>query len=93
MGGDLGPAPEGKSPTFLVAALKDPIGANLDRIQIVKGWVDAKGELQRSAPEARFHPAQRAEVGEFLQAIEDHDDVQNVYANLETDVDGDEARA
>jgi Protein of unknown function (DUF3604) len=44
MGGDLGPAPQGKSPTFLVAALKDPIGANLDRYQIVKGWVDAAGE-------------------------------------------------
>ena len=47
MGGDLGAAPAGKVPTFLVAALKDPIGANLDRYQIVKGWVDAKGECRR----------------------------------------------
>jgi hypothetical protein len=46
MGGDLTKAPQGKSPTFLVAALKDPIGANLDRIQIIKGWLDAKGEVQ-----------------------------------------------
>jgi hypothetical protein len=46
MGADLGAAPEGKAPTFLVAALKDPIGANLDRYQIVKGWLDAKGEMQ-----------------------------------------------
>jgi len=47
MGGTLAVAPEGKTaPTFFVAALKDPIGGNLDRIQIVKGWLDAKGKLQ-----------------------------------------------
>jgi hypothetical protein len=45
MGGDLTKAPNGKSPTFLVAALKDPIGANLDRIQIIKGWMDKSGQL------------------------------------------------
>lgn len=45
MGGELEAAPKGKSPSFLVAALRDPIGANLDRIQIVKGWMDAKGKL------------------------------------------------
>jgi hypothetical protein len=45
MGGDLSKAPAGTSPTFIAAALRDPIGANLDRIQIVKGWLDAKGEL------------------------------------------------
>ncbi|WKZ18096.1 MAG: DUF3604 domain-containing protein [Candidatus Jettenia sp. CY-1] len=45
MGGDLSAAPTDKSPTFLVAALKDPIGANLDRIQIIKGWLDEKGEV------------------------------------------------
>ena len=49
MGGNLGAAQPGKSPTFLVAALKDPIGANLDRYQIVKGWVDANGEMQEKA--------------------------------------------
>jgi hypothetical protein len=46
MGGDLRAAPNGKSPTFLVAALKDAIGANLDRVQIVKGWVGADGKSQ-----------------------------------------------
>src|SRR4029077_16494947 len=45
MGGDLSRAPKGKAPTFLVAALKDPIGANLDRYQVIKGWMDAKGAL------------------------------------------------
>jgi len=44
MGGDLHAAPEGKSPAFLVGALKDPIGANLDRIQIIKGWLDKQGK-------------------------------------------------
>ena len=46
MGGDLNDAPQGKSPTFLVGAMKDPIGANLDRIQIIKGWVDKNGKTQ-----------------------------------------------
>jgi hypothetical protein len=46
MGGDLSVAPSGRSPTFLVAALKDAIGANLDRIQIVKGWRTSNGELE-----------------------------------------------
>jgi len=45
MGGDLNNAPAGKAPTFLVAALKVPIGANLDRYQIIKGWLDAQGEV------------------------------------------------
>ena len=46
MGGDLNNAPKGKSPTFLVAALKDPIGANLDRIQVIKGWLGKEGKTQ-----------------------------------------------
>jgi len=46
MGGDLSSAPAGKSPSFLVAALKDIHGANLDRIQIVKGWRTSKGKLE-----------------------------------------------
>ncbi len=44
MGGDLHAAPKGKAPTFLVGALKDPYGGNLDRIQIVKGWLDKSGD-------------------------------------------------
>jgi hypothetical protein len=46
MGGELTKSEDKESPTFLVAALKDPYGANLDRIQIVKGWVDADGKTQ-----------------------------------------------
>jgi hypothetical protein len=43
MGGDLRPRGEATAPTFMVYALRDPVGANLDRIQVVKGWMDAKG--------------------------------------------------
>ncbi|MGL6209922.1 MAG: DUF3604 domain-containing protein, partial [Paracoccaceae bacterium] len=47
MGSDLRAAPEGATaPRFLVYALRDPMGANLDRVQIVKGWVDAEGQPQ-----------------------------------------------
>ncbi|MBK7949201.1 MAG: DUF3604 domain-containing protein [Deltaproteobacteria bacterium] len=47
MGSDL-PAPiaDQKTPTFLLSVAKDPVGANLERIQIVKGWVDAAGRAQ-----------------------------------------------
>jgi hypothetical protein len=43
MGGELGKA-ESKAPSFLVAAAKDPYSGNLDRVQIVKGWMDKRGE-------------------------------------------------
>ena len=45
MGGDLTHAPDNKSPQFLIRAVKDPRGANLDRVQVIKGWHDSKGEL------------------------------------------------
>ena len=44
MGSDLPAADRSGAPKFMVYALRDPIGANLDRIQIVKGWLDAKGK-------------------------------------------------
>ena len=43
MGGDLPPGADGRAPTFMVYALRDPVGANLDRIQIIKGWLNADG--------------------------------------------------
>ena len=46
MGGDLRMTADGKAPTFMVRALRDPDGANLDRIQIIKGWLDGQGETQ-----------------------------------------------
>jgi hypothetical protein len=52
MGGDLTKAPAGKAPSFLVAALRDPLSGNLDRIQIVKVWVDAAGKRQEKVFDA-----------------------------------------
>jgi hypothetical protein len=46
MGSDLTAAPDGKAPSFLIHAVKDPKDANLDRIQVVKGWVGANGTAQ-----------------------------------------------
>jgi hypothetical protein len=46
MGGELREAPTGKAPRFMVRALRDPDGANLDRMQIIKGWLDKNGETQ-----------------------------------------------
>ena len=46
MGGELINAPEGESPDFLIVASSDPDGANLDRIQVVKGWLDDDGQTQ-----------------------------------------------
>jgi hypothetical protein len=45
MGGDLTNAPDSVAPRFLIRAVKDPDGANLDRVQVVKGWRDGKGGL------------------------------------------------
>jgi hypothetical protein len=37
-------APAGKPPAFMIRALRDPDGANIDRIQVIKGWLDAQGK-------------------------------------------------
>jgi hypothetical protein len=54
MGGDLTGAPADKAPVFIVAAAKDPDGANLDRVQIIKGWLDGTGELQEKVYDVAF---------------------------------------
>jgi len=46
MGGDLTKAPKGKALTFMIRALRDPDNANLDRMQVIKGWLDKKGKTQ-----------------------------------------------
>ncbi|MFA9562105.1 MAG: DUF3604 domain-containing protein, partial [Nitrospirota bacterium] len=46
MGGDLSSAPDGKAPRLMIRALRDPDGANLDRVQVIKGWLDTSGQPQ-----------------------------------------------
>ncbi|HSF15098.1 MAG TPA: DUF3604 domain-containing protein [Vicinamibacteria bacterium] len=62
MGDDLKTAPAGKAPTFLVAALKDAHGANLDRIQIVKGWLDKSGKPQERIYDVVWGDASRRRI-------------------------------
>ena len=69
MGGDLQQAPAGKSPTFLVAALKDPIGANLDRLQVVKGWLDSKGDVQEKVYDVAWSGSRKAGADGKLPAV------------------------
>jgi hypothetical protein len=79
MGGDLTAAPPGKAPGFLVATLKDPIGANLDRIQIVKGWQDANGALQERVYDVAWSDARtrKPDANGKLPPVGDTVDVAN----------------
>ncbi|NEJ17158.1 DUF3604 domain-containing protein [Rhizobium leguminosarum] len=77
MGGDLGHAPTGKTPAFLVAALKDPIGANLDRYQIVKGWLDAAGEVHEKVYDVAWSGDRKPDTGGKLPPVGNTVDVPN----------------
>jgi hypothetical protein len=77
MGGDLRAAPKGKSATFLVAALKDPIGANLDRYQIVKGWLDKAGALHERVYDVVWSGNRKPDAKGKLPSVGDTVDVAN----------------
>ncbi len=62
MGGDLATAPQGKAPNFLIAALRDPIGANLDRIQVIKGWLDSKGRPQEQVFDVQWSDKEKRTI-------------------------------
>jgi hypothetical protein len=62
MGADLKPAPAGKAPTFLVAALKDRSSGNLDRIQIIKGWLDKDGKTHETIYDVVWGDADRRKI-------------------------------
>jgi len=77
LGGDLTDGPEDKSPTFLVGALKDPIGANLDSIQIVKGWLESEGETHEKVYDVVWSGNRELGAGGKLPAVGSTVDVAN----------------
>jgi hypothetical protein len=78
MGGNLSVAPKGKeTPTFLVGALKDPIGGNLDRIQIIKGWVDAKGKMHEKVYDVAWSDNRKPDANGKLPSVGNTVDVAN----------------
>ena len=62
MGGELRPAPVDAVPSFQLEAQKDPAGANLDRVQIIKGWLDANGEPQEQVFDVAWSGERQADA-------------------------------
>ena len=63
MGGELGSPAGDQAPTFLIAALKDPLSGNLDRIQVVKGWLDQDGNTHEKVYDVAWSDAQTRQPG------------------------------
>jgi len=59
----------GSAPTFMVYALRDPIGANLDRIQIVKGWLDAKGKTHEKVYDVAWSAGRELDANGVLPLV------------------------
>lgn len=83
MGGKLKLGAKGKRPSFIVSALKDPEGANLDRVQIVKGWVDAGGKAQEKIFDVAWSsPAKRRLINGKVPPVGDTVDLASAtYSN------------
>jgi hypothetical protein len=76
MGGELGKAAS-KAPSFLVAAAKDPYSGNLDRIQIVKGWMDKDGKTHEKVYDVVWSGGRKAGRDGKLPAVGNTVDVAN----------------
>ncbi len=83
MGGELSlPDNASAAPTFIVQALKDPLGANLDRVQIIKGWVDEAGVSHERIYDVAWSGARVADRDGGLPAVGNTVDVATAtYAN------------
>jgi len=77
MGGDLPARKDAKAPTFMVYALRDPIGANLDRIQIVKGWLDASGKTHEKVYDVAWSGNRKPDANGKLPPVGNTVDIKN----------------
>ena len=77
MGGDLPGGASETGPTFMVYALRDPIGANLDRIQIIKGWLDDEGETHERVHDVSWSPGREPDADGVLPPVGNTVDVEN----------------
>jgi hypothetical protein len=77
MGGDLRGAPPGKVPSFLVAAMKDAYSGNIDRIQIIKGWMDGSGDRHEKVYDVVWSGDRKPGAGGKVPAVGDTVDVAN----------------
>ncbi|KPK07890.1 MAG: hypothetical protein AMJ64_05185 [Betaproteobacteria bacterium SG8_39] len=77
MGGDLPGRKNAAAPTFMVYALRDPIGANLDRIQIVKGWLDASGKTREKVYDVAWSGDRKPDAKGALPPVGNTVDVKN----------------
>jgi len=69
MGADLRPRTGDSVPSFMVYALRDPIGANLDRIQIIKGWLDADGNTHEQVYDVAWSPGRELDAEGVLPPV------------------------
>lgn len=77
MGGDLPSSRDEGAPTFMVYALRDPIGANLDRIQIVKGWLDGDGKTHEKVYDIAWSGDRKPDTKDKLPPVGNTVDVKN----------------
>jgi hypothetical protein len=69
MGGDLSRAPNGQAPKLMISARRDPLGANLDRLQVVKGWLAADGSTREHIYNVAWSGARRLDDDGGLPAV------------------------
>lgn len=81
MGSRLG-SPDGDAPSFLISALKDPDGANLDRVQVVKGWLDAEGQEREKIYDVAYEEGRAQTAAGKIAAVGNTVDVEKAsYTN------------